>query len=57
MDFMVSLLGYDSICIFVDSLMKFVHFVLVKVKYIIEKLAQLYVSRFSGAWNFNFYYL
>ena len=37
--------GYDSICVVVDRLTKSSHFILVRVKYMTEKLAELYISQ------------
>ena len=37
--------GYDSIWVVVDRLTKSSHFILVRVKYTVEKLAELYISQ------------
>jgi hypothetical protein len=48
MDFIVSLphsqKGHDSILVIVDRLTKVVHFVLVKIAYTADKLANLYID-------------
>ena len=48
MDFVVGLpktmAKYDSIWVFVDTLTKSAHFILVKVTYNADKLAKLYIS-------------
>ena len=48
MDFMTGLShskdGYDSIWVIVDRLTKSAHFLLVKVTYLVAKLAKLYVK-------------
>ena len=49
MDFITGLprtrLGYDSICVVVDRLMKVAHFILVKTTYSSAKLAKIYMTR------------
>ena len=49
MDFVVGLPttvgGYDSIWVVVDRLTKSAHFIPVRVKYTVEKLAELYISQ------------
>ena len=49
MDFVLSLPttagSYDSIWVVVDRLTKSSHFILVRVKYTVEKLAELYISQ------------
>ena len=37
--------GYDSIWVVVDRLTKFAHFIPVRVKYMAEKLVELYISQ------------
>ena len=49
MDFVLSLPttvgSYDSIWVVVDRLTKSSHFILVRVKYTVEKLPELYISQ------------
>ena len=49
MDFVVgfptTMGGYDSIWVVVDRLTKSAHFIPVRVKYTVEKLAELYISQ------------
>jgi len=37
--------GYDSIWVVVDRLTKSAHFILVRVKYMMEKLDELYINQ------------
>ena len=36
--------GYDSVWVIVDRLTKFAHLILVRVKFMAEKLVELYIS-------------